>query len=421
MTTAPSRPKKAAASSPEGGKPSLPAGAGAIKDRLKRQRIETPSWGYANCGTRFGTFVRPEAARSLTDKLEDAALVHRLTGVCPTVALHIPWDKCDDWGQAKRQAQGLGIAIGAINPNVFQDQGYAYGSVISPDPKVRTQAVAHMIECTEIMRATGSTILSLWFADGSNYPGQQDLRTMKRRMQEALALVYAKLPKNGRMLIEYKCFEPAFYATALPDWGTSYLMCQKIGPQAQVLVDTGHHLPGCNIEQIVALLLDEGRLGGFHLNGRKYADDDLTVGSINPYELFLIYNELAAAEESGDRTARTCAAQVAYMFDQAPALKNRIEATIQSVMVVQEMYAKALLVDRPALAKAQDAHDVVGAEELLRDAYNTDVRPLLASVRQEMGLAPDPLKAYRAGGHAKKAAEERTKRYGTAKAGGGFQ
>ena len=243
----------------------------AIKARLKAQRIETPSWGYSNCGTRFGTFIEDGAARTLSEKLEDAALVHRLTGVTPAVALHIPWDRCDDWAEARRHAQKLGISIGAINPNVFQDQGYKLGSICSPDPLARKNAVAAMLDCVEVMRATGSDVLSLWFADGTNYPGQDDLRTRKRRLYDGLRPVYDALPDNGRMLLEYKCFEPAFYSTDVPDWGMSHLMCSKLGPKAQVLVDTGHHLPGCNIEQIVAILLDEGRLGGFHFNGRKYA------------------------------------------------------------------------------------------------------------------------------------------------------
>jgi L-rhamnose isomerase/sugar isomerase len=383
-----------------------------IKARLKQQRIETPSWGYSNCGTRFGTFIEDGAARTLSEKFEDAGLVHRLTGVTPTIALHIPWDTCADWSAAKAEAATQGIAIGAINPNVFQDQCYKLGSICSPDAKARASGVAAMLQCVDVMKATGSDILSLWFADGTNYPGQDDLRTRKRRLFEGLRQVYAALPANGRMLIEYKCFEPAFYSTDLPDWGMSHLMCTKLGPKAQVLVDTGHHLPGCNIEQIVAILLDEQRLGGFHFNGRKYADDDLTVGAINPYEMFLIYNELAGAEDDADEGVRSCARSVAYMFDQSPALKNRIEATIQSVMFVQECYAKALSVDRVALRAAQAAGDVTGAEEVLKDAYNTDVRPLLAEVRQEMGLDPNPLAAYRRSGHAKRIAEERLARHG---------
>lgn len=392
----------------------------ALKARLKAQRIETPSWGYSNCGTRFGTFIEDGAARSLSEKLEDAALVNKLTGICPTIALHIPWDMCDDWAKAKAHAASLGIAIGAINPNVFQDQAYKLGSICSPDAAARKSAVEAMLKCVEVMKATGSDVLSLWFADGTNYPGQDDLRTRKRRLFDGLKPIYDALPAKGRMLIEYKCFEPAFYSTDLPDWGMSHLMCTKLGPKAQVLVDTGHHLPGCNIEQIVAILLDEGRLGGFHFNSRKYADDDLTVGAINPYEMFLIYNELAAAEDDADAAVKACARNVAYMFDQSPALKNRIEATIQSVMFVQECYAKALAVDRAALKKAQLAGDVTGAEEIIKDAYATDVRPLLAELRQDMGLDPNPLAAYRRSGHAAKIAAERKAKHGQAKFGSGF-
>ncbi len=393
---------------------------------LDRQRIETPSWGYANCGTRFGSIPAPGQAKTLDEKLEDAAIVHRFTGICPSVALHIPWDTAPngDWEAMKRRADGLGIRIGAINPNVFQDKRYSLGSACSPFADVRAMAIAHMAkECTAIMRATGSDTLSLWFGDGTNYPGQDDMRARKRRMEAALKEVYAALPAKSRMLVEYKCFEPSFYHTDIQDWGSALLLCQKLGPQAQVLVDTGHHLSGCNIEHIVAILLDEGRLGGFHFNARKYADDDLTVGAINPYEMFLIYNELVAAELDSDAVASACAKQVAYMFDQSPTLKHRIEATIQSAVFVQEMYAKAVLVDRAALAKARAAGDVTSAEDVLKDAYHTDVRPMLAEWRTAKGLAAEPLKAYRASGLKEKAIEERAKRHGAAAAGsgGGFQ
>ena len=289
----------------------------AVKAALKAQRIETPSWGYGNSGTRFKVFPWPGAARTIQEKLQDAAQVHRLTGIAPSVALHIPWDKVDDWRALREYAASLGLTIGAINPNLFQDDAYRLGSLCHPDARVRRRAVAHILECCQICQETGSTLLSLWLADGTNYAGQDDLRARKHRLQEALAEVYAALPTGVRLLVEYKFFEPAFYHTDLPDWGLAYATCLKLGPQAQVLVDTGHHAHGTNIEYIVAILLDEGRLGGFHFNARKYADDDLIVGSVNPFELFLIFNELVAAEHSGDPTAAACARNVAYMIDQS--------------------------------------------------------------------------------------------------------
>ena len=386
----------------------------AVKAALKAQRIETPSWGYGNSGTRFKVFPWPGAARDVYEKLADAAFVHRLTGVAPSVALHIPWDKVDDWAGLKQYAESLGIRIGAINPNVFQDDVYRLGSVCHPDPAVRRRAIDHILECVDICRATGSTILSLWFADGTNYAGQDDIRARKRRLYEALAEVYAALPAGVRMLIEYKFFEPAFYHTDLPDWGTAYALALKLGPQAQVLVDTGHHPQGTNVEQIVAFLLDEGKLGGFHFNSRKYADDDLIVGTVNPFELFCIFNELVAAERADDPAVADCARHVAYMIDQSHNIEGKIEPMIVSVINCQVALAKALLVDRAALAERQAAGDVLGAHRVLIEAYETDVRPLLAQVRVEMGLEPDPIAAFHASGYAEKVARER----GAAVAGG---
>ena len=391
-----------------------------IIERLKAQKIETPSWGFANSGTRFGTFVQPSAARTLQEKLDDAAQVHEFTGICPTVALHIPWDVPEDgdWAAVKTYAADRGLQIGAINPNVFQDQCFKYGSFGNRDEKIRRSAIEDHLQCIEIARETGSDAISLWFADGTNYPGQDEMRARKRRFEASLAEVYANLPAGMRMLIEYKLFEPAFYHTDIADWGSSLLLCQKFGPQAQVLVDTGHHAQGTNIEHIVAILLDEGRLGGFHFNARKYADDDLTVGSINPYELFLIFFELVKAEIDADEKVRSCANRVAYMFDQSHNLKNKIEATIQSAVMCQETLAKALHVDLDALAKAQAAADVVGAEEVLKDAYYTDVRPLLRELREDQGLDPDPLAAFRRSGYTERVAAERTALHGEAVAGG---
>ena len=369
----------------------------AVKAQLKQQHIETPSWGYGNSGTRFGVFEQLGAARNAPERLEDAATVHRFTGIAPTVALHIPWDKTDDWGALKQYAADVGIGIGAINPNVFQDQVYKLGSVCNPDADIRRLAIDHILECVDIMEKTGSDLLSLWFADGTNFPGQANFRKRKQWMETALAEVYDALPDATRMLIEYKFFEPAFYHTDLPDWGTAYLMATKLGEKAQVLVDLGHHPQGTNIEFIVAYLIDEGKLGGFHFNCRKYADDDLTVGTINPQELFLIYTELVAAELDPETET-----DIAYMIDQSHNLKPKVEASIQSVCNLQKAYAKALLVDREALAAAQDAADLIEAESILQRADETDVNPLLEQVRLEMGRDPHPLTAYRKSGYYEK-------------------
>jgi len=377
----------------------------AVEGRLRAQRIETPSWGYANSGTRFKVFPQPGVPRTVEEKLADAALVHRLTGVAPSVALHIPWDHVDDWTALRDHAAALGVAIGAINPNLFQDERYKLGSLAHPDAVVRRQAVDHVLECVTIARATGSRDISLWLADGTNYPGQDDLRARRRRLLASLEEIYAALDPTMRLLVEYKFYEPAFYATDIPDWGTALTLCQKLGPRAQVLVDLGHHAQGVNIEQIVATLLDERRLGGFHFNGRKYGDDDLMVGSTNPLELFLIYNELAAAEE--DAGVAATARAVAYMIDQSHNVERKIPAMLLSVMNCQAAYAKALLVDRTALRAAQKAGDVVAAHRTLLAAFETDVRPLLAHIRAGLGAAADPLDAYAAEGYQERIERER--------------
>lgn len=374
----------------------------AVKAALKKQWIETPSWGYADAGTRFKVFKQSAAARTTYEKLADAAQVQKHTGVAPSVALHIPWDKVDDYAGLNAYAQSLGLKLGAINPNLFQDAAYKLGSLCNPDPAIRRQAVDHILECIDIAKTVGSNTISLWLADGTSSPGQDNFRARMRRLVDTLTEVYAAMPDPMRILIEYKFFEPAFYQTDLGDWGMALLMAQKLGPRAQVLVDLGHHPLGTNIEQIVALLINEGRLGGFHFNNKKFADDDLTVGSINPYELFLIYNELVAGDM--DPSVHM---DVAYMIDESINIKPKIESMIQSVVNVQEAYARALLVDRQKLAEAQLTGDVVTAEETLLDAYRTDVRPLLAAVREEMGLAPDPLAAYRASGYYERILAER--------------
>ena len=392
----------------------------AVKAALKQQQIETPSWGYANSGTRFKAFAWRGAATTTRQKLDDAAQVHKLTGIAPSVAVHIPWDKPEDGDYAAmcQYAEAQGIRIGAVNPNVFQDDVYKLGSLGNPDPAIVELALDHMIECCEIMTKVKSEVLSLWFADGTNFAGQDSLRGRKRRFEAGLRAVYERLPRNSRMLIEYKFFEPAFYSTDLPDWGTSYAMCLKLGPQAQVLVDLGHHAQGVNIEQIVAFLLDEGRLGGFHFNNRKYADDDLIVGSVNPYELFLIYNELASAELGADEPAGATARNVAYMLDQCHNIEGKIAPMIYSVLNCQEAYAKALLVPRARLAAAQQAGEVLEAHRILNDAYRADVRPLLAQVREELGVPIDPIAAYKASGYE---AKIRAERGVAASTGGGFQ
>ncbi len=370
-----------------------------IKQKLHAQAIETPSWGYGNSGTRFKVFNWTGAARNVHEKLADAAYVHGLTGVAPSVALHIPWDKADDWTALKQYSEELGVKLGAINPNTFQDDQYKLGSLCSPDGSARENAIAHMIECCEIMEKTGSDILSVWLADGTNYAGQDSIRNRKHLLEYGLAEVYKSLPKNGRMLIEYKFFEPAFYHTDLSDWGSAYAMALKLGPQAEVLVDTGHHPQGTNIAHIVAFLLDEKRLGGFHFNARKYADDDLIVGSENPFELFTIYTELVNAGSLAD--------QVAYMIDQSHNIEPKLEAMIQSIMNCQMAYAKALVVDYDTLTQAQNAGDVLAAHRVLLEAYETDVRPLLAKIREEKSLHPDPIAAHRGSDYTKKIAEDR--------------
>ncbi|MYV41617.1 L-rhamnose isomerase [Streptomyces sp. SID1328] len=371
----------------------------AVKAALSTQAVETPSWAYANSGTRFKVFAQPGVPRTPFEKLDDAARVHAHTGAAPTVALHIPWDRVDDYGELAEYAVKLGLRIGTINANVFQDDDYKLGSVTNPDPAVRRKAVRHLLDCVEIMEATGSRDLKLWFSDGTNYPGQDDLRTRQDRLAEALRTVYDRLGDGHRMLLEYKLFEPAFYATDVPDWGTAYAHCLRLGPQAQVVVDTGHHAPGTNIEFIVATLLREGRLGGFDFNSRFYADDDLMAGAADPFQLFRIMYEVV---RGGGLTP-----DVAFMLDQCHNIEPKIPAIIRSVMNVQEATAKALSVDAAALADAQRTGDVLAANGVLMDAFNTDVRPLLAEVREEAGLDPDPMAAYRRSGWAERIVAER--------------
>jgi len=374
---------------------------------LDRLEIELPSWGFADTGTRFGKFLQDAAALTLEDKLDDAAEVHRVTGCCPSVAVHVLWDFDDlaDPGPSAALAAARGLRIGSINPNVFQDQCYRLGSVANPDVSVRRRAIDHLLQSVEIGRVVGSDLLSLWFADGTNYPGQGHLRRRKRWFEEALREVHDAMPDSMTMLVEYKPFEPAFYHTDIADWGMAAAFARAAGPRAKVLVDTGHHLPGQNIEHVVAFLVDEGMLGGFHFNDRHYADDDLTVGSIDPYRVFRILFEIVSAEHDLGSSL-----PIAYMVDQSHNLKPKIEAMIQTVEMVQSLLAKALLVNLAALDDARDRGDVVDAERCLAEAFATDVRPIVAAWRAGRGLPRDPIAEHRRSGYADAAAEDRRSR-----------
>ncbi|MEP7765709.1 L-rhamnose isomerase [Sanguibacter sp. 25GB23B1] len=365
----------------------------AARAALLSQTIELPSWAFGNSGTRFKVFAQQGVPRDPFEKISDAAQVHRFTGAAPRVSLHIPWDLVDDFGALAAHAADEGVAIGAINSNLFQDDEYMLGSLTHPDAAVRKRAVEHHMRCIDVMRATGSTDLKLWLPDGLNYPGQDNLRARQDRLADGLAEIYAALDPEHRLVVEYKFFEPAFYSMDIPDWGTALLHCLALGERAVVVLDTGHHAPGTNIEFIVAQLLRQGRLGAFDFNSRFYADDDLMVGAADPFQLFRIMHEIvsggALAPDSG----------VNFMLDQCHNIEPKIPAQIRSVMNVQEATAKALLVDTEVLDAAQQSGDVLGANAALMDAYNTDVRGLLAELRESQGLAPDPIAAYAASGY----------------------
>jgi L-rhamnose isomerase / sugar isomerase len=367
-------------------------------------KIETPSWAYANCGTRFGVVKDPAAPRDAYEKVADAAQVHKVTGITPAVAVHVLWDNVPDWTDLQRHAAEQGIRIGAINPNLFTEPQYKFGSICNSDRSIRRAAVDNMKECVDIGKAVGSKVLSLWFADGTNYPGQGDFRARKARMEECLREVYVHMPTSMRMLVEYKLFEPAFYHTDIADWGIAYILAKKLGDRAQVLIDLGHHAHGTNIPWIVSTLITEGKLGGFHFNDRKYADDDLTTGCMNPYELFLIFHELVTGMQ--DPALKT---DFAFMIDEMPVIKPRIESMIQSAVNLQEAYAKALLVDRARLSEAQDRNRIIDAEEVIRAAWTADVKPVLEVARMRAGLDPDPLGAYRKSGYYDRTLKERSK------------
>ena len=372
-----------------------------IAPELERQAIELPSWAFGNSGTRFKVFAQPGVPRSPEEKLEDAAEVHRHTGLAPSVALHIPWDKVDDYDKLRRHAEDLGLRLGTINTNTFQDDDYKLGSLCHVEERVRAKAVAHMLECVDILDLTGGRDLKVWLPDGLNYPGQGDLRGRQERLADSLGQVYARLGAHQRLVLEYKFFEPAFYHTDVPDWGTAYAQTAALGERAVVCLDTGHHAPGTNIEFIVMQLLRLGKLGSFDFNSRFYADDDLIVGAADPFQLFRIPFEVVR----GGGYAPECG--VVFMLDQCHNIEEKIPGQIRSVLNVQEMTARALLVDRDALDEAERTGDVLGGNEVLMDAFYTDVRADLAGWRAGRGLPADPLSAYRASGYGDRIVDER--------------
>jgi L-rhamnose isomerase/sugar isomerase len=364
-----------------------------ISSELAELAIEVPSWAYGNSGTRFKVFGSPGTPRSPEEKIADAATVHRFTGLAPSVALHIPWDLVDDFAGLRRYAEDLGVTLGTINSNTFQDDEYKLGSLTHVDPKVRTKAVQHNLDCIEVMNQTGSRDLKIWLADGTNYPGQGDMRARQEWLAEGLAEIYAQLGDDQRMVLEYKFFEPAFYHTDVPDWGTSYVQVAALGQKAMVCLDTGHHAPGTNIEFIVAQLLRLGKLGSFDFNSRFYADDDLIVGAADPFQLFRILVEVVRGGGFGP------ASDVALMLDQCHNIEKKIPGQIRSVLNVQEMLARALLLDTAALEQARTDGDVLRANEIYMDAFYTDVRRDLAGWREARGLPADPMAAYAASGY----------------------
>lgn len=379
-----------------------------IFQALETFRIEIPSWGFANTGTRFGKFVQAAAAATTEEKFSDASQVHRVTGVCPTIALHVLWDcpeGADSTSTIAALAKQYGVQPGSINTNLFQDQIYKYGSYANPDPQVREHALQHTVDSIAIACKLHSRDITMWFADGSNYPGTANIRQRKQWFEEGLKTAHRHLSPGQRLLVEYKPFEPAFYHTDIADWGMSMHLCKTAGAQAKVLVDTGHHYPSQNIEQIVAWLLSENMLGGFHFNDRRYADDDLTLGSIDPYQVFRIFHEILFYEWENGRKA-----DIAYMIDQSHNLKGKIEETIQTVTMAQQLFAKAAMVDHSALSTAQNNCDLIGAETVLQDAFNTDVRPQIREWRDSNGLPSDPLAAFKDSGYLERITKERADR-----------
>lgn len=368
---------------------------------LGAQAIELPSWAFGNSGTRFKVFQSPGTPRTPFEKIEDAATVHRFTQLAPSVALHIPWDMVDDFAQLQSHAEELGVVLGTINSNTFQDDIYKFGSLTHVDKSVRQKAIDHHFRCIDIMHETGSKDLKVWLADGSNYPGQVNIGARQDRLHESLQAIYDRLGNDHRMVLEYKFFEPAFYHTDVPDWGTSYVQVVALGDKAKVCLDTGHHALGTNIEFIAAQLLRLGKLGAFDFNSRFYADDDLIVGSADPFQLFRILFEVYRNGGLGRD------AGVSFMLDQAHNIEDKVPGQIMSVLNVQEMTAKVLLVDMASLEQAESVGDVLGGHAALMDAFSTDVRPALADWRESRGLDRNPFEAFRASGYLEKMADER--------------
>lgn len=373
----------------------------ALFQSLDDQAIELPSWAFGNSGTRFRVFSSEGVPRDPFEKIEDAAQVHKFSGIAPTVALHIPWDKVESYPELSKHAADLGVKLGTINSNTFQDEDYKFGSVTHSDPKIRQKAIDHHFECIDIMDEVGSQDLKIWLADGSNYPGQDDMRGRQDRLADSLSKIYARLGDKQRMVLEYKFFEPAFYHTDVPDWGTSYAQVAALGDKAMVCLDTGHHAPGTNIEFIVMQLLRLGKLGSFDFNSRFYADDDLIVGAADPFQLFRIMHEVIRGGGYGASSG------VAFMLDQCHNIEDKIPGQIRSVLNVQAMTARALMIDRSALDAAQKDGDVLAANDVFMDAFYTDVRPILREWRESRGLAEDPIAAFDASGYLKKIAETR--------------
>lgn len=374
-----------------------------VKDKLKKQIIELPSWAVGNSGTRYGTFRNEGAAGTIWQKIDDCAEIQRVLGICPVMASHVSWDKTEDgkFEPVKDYAAQKGLKIGTVHPNTFMGQQFRFGSICNPFEEIRSSTIEHFKDCVRITREMGSKTIGMWLADGTNYPGQDSLRERKHRLFEGLRAMYDVMDKDMTLLLEYKPFEPYFYTTDVADWGMSYLLCNKLGDRAKVLVDLGHHLPGVNVEHIISTLLDEKKLGGFHLNNHKYADDDLMVGSLDPYGLFLIFDQIVDADY------HNVGSDITYMLDQSHNIEGSIEGIIQSVMNTQKAYAKSLIVDRKSLNEAQKNGDVMLANRIMMDAFETDVQPLLAIVRKEMGIEADPLLNYRNNGYGKKIANER--------------
>jgi len=367
-----------------------------ITDALAALAVEVPSWAYGNSGTRFKVFGSPGTPRTVEEKIADAATVHRFTGLAPSVALHIPWDEVSDFAKLRAYAEDLGVSIGTINSNTFQDDDFKLGSLANADPAVRRKAIDHNLRCIDIMGDTGSRDLKIWLADGTNYPGQGDMRARQDWLAEGLAEIYAQLGDDQRLVLEYKFFEPAFYHTDVPDWGTSYAQVAALGERAMVCLDTGHHAPGTNIEFIVMQLLRLGKLGSFDFNSRFYGDDDLIVGAADPFQLFRIMVEVIRGGGYGGTDG---AGDVAFMLDQCHNIEKKIPGQIRSVLNVQEMTARALLLDTEALAQARTTGDVLAANAVFMDAFYTDVRRDLAAWREERGLPADPVAAYLASGY----------------------